>query len=196
MQDSQSVDKDLINGHGLPRGDTRNVLPKNEAKDNESPSLCVLNTQAPLPILQYKRRRPNESGSNRSNGSDESTETGPNPSSSTLTTADTTMTASATRTAVSALLEFSLMEPVETGEPHPRAAPRAFQADDFDSSVPPSCGKLIKDLKKEVHKITVERETLRLEMMSAQAMINILQSKVDYLIKENDDLKRNHSRSD
>ncbi|KAJ0045894.1 hypothetical protein Pint_05950 [Pistacia integerrima] len=188
--DSQSNNKEPINVNELPK-EAQNVLAacKSERRD-ECPSLCVLNTQAALPLLQYKRRRQNDSGSNRSNGSDNSTGTGHDPSSSTTTTAETTMTNAATTTAISALLEFSLMESIEPPKENPPALGTTFGADGFDSSVPPSCVKLIKDLQKQVHKTAVERETLKLEMMSAQAMINILQSRIDYLSKENEDLKR------
>ncbi|KAL5800369.1 hypothetical protein ACOSQ4_033253 [Xanthoceras sorbifolium] len=191
FQTSESKNKDPLNINELPT-EAQNDLPlcKSELRD-DSP-LCVLNTQAPLPLLQYKRRRQNDSGYNQSNASENSTGTGQGPSSSTTTTAETTMnmaTTSATTTAVSALLEFSQMERIETKETT-RVFGATFEADRYDSSVPPSYVKLIDDLKKQVHKVTVERETLKLEMMSAQAMINILQSRVDSLIKDNEDMKR------
>lgn len=156
----------------------------------------MLNTEAPFPLLQYKRRKHNnETGSNRSNGSENSTRTSQDPCSSTTTTAATTSaemmmaTTSATTTAISALLEFSLMEPLEPKE-NPRVPPPALDAASLDSSMSPSCRKFINDLQSEIRKISVERETLKLEMMSAHAMINILQSRVDFLNKENEDLKR------
>ncbi|XP_044462019.1 NAC domain containing protein 50-like [Mangifera indica] len=190
-QVSQPNNKEPINVNELPK-EAQNVLAvcKSERRD-ECLSLCVLNTQAALPLLQYKRRRQNDSGSNGSNGSDNSTGTEhDHPSSSTTTTAETALTNAATTTAISALLEFSLMEAIEPPKENPSALRTTFGADGFDSSVPPSCVKLIKELQKQVHKTAVERETLKLEMMSAQAMINILQSRIDYLSKENEDLKR------
>lgn len=188
-QISESKKKDPLNINELPT-DAQNELAvcKREREDNQS--LCVLNTQAPLPLIQYKRRRQNDSVYNHSNISETSTGTVQDPSSSTTTTAETTMamaTTSATTTAVSALLE--LMEPIEAKE-STRVFGATFQADHYDSSVPPSYVKLINDLKKQVHKVTVERETLKLEMMSAQAMINILQTRIDSLSQENEDLKR------
>lgn len=190
-QTSESKNKDPLNINELPT-DAQNDIPMCKRERDDNPSLCVLNSQAPLPLLQYKRRRQNDSGYNQSNVSENSTGTGQDPSSSTTTTAETTMTmttTSATTTAVSALLEFSLMEPIEPKE-STRVFGATFQADHYDSSVPPSYVKLINDLKKQVHKVTVERETLKLEMMSAQAMINILQSRIDSLVKENEELKR------
>ncbi|KAI9156207.1 hypothetical protein LWI28_002207 [Acer negundo] len=193
----ESITKDPLYINVLPNinelpTDAQNDLPVCKSERDDGPSLCVLNTQAPLPLLQYKRRRQNESGYNQSNASENSAGTGQDPSSSTTTTEETTMTmttASATTTAISALLEFSLMEPMEPKE-NTRVFGTTFQADRYDSSVPPSYVKLINDLKRQVHKVTVERETLKLEMMSAQAMINILQSRIDSLGKENEDLKR------
>ncbi|TXG49417.1 hypothetical protein EZV62_025292 [Acer yangbiense] len=200
LQNLESINKDppyinvLPNINELPT-DAQNDLPVCKSERDDGPSLCVLNTQAPLPLLQYKRRRQNESGYNQSNASENSAGTGQDPSSSTTTTEETTMTmttASATTTAISALLEFSLMEPMEPKE-NTRVFGTTFQADRYDSSVPPSYVKLINDLKRQVHKVTVERETLKLEMMSAQAMINILQSRIDSLGKENEDLKRRNN---
>ncbi|KAJ4720695.1 NAC domain protein [Melia azedarach] len=201
-QDSQSISKEPLNINELPRDVQNDLSMCKRERTEDCPSLCVLNTQAPIPLLQYKRRRQNDSGSNRSNGSENSSGAGQDPSSSTTTTAETTTmmaTNSATTTAISALLEFSLMEsidpPKETRRVLPTPTPTPFGADDFDSSMPPSCAKLIKDLKKQVHKVAVERETLKLEMMSAQAMINILQSRIDYLSKENEELKRRNKEA-
>lgn len=196
-QDSHSINKSPLGITEVP-GDSQNALPVCKTESVEDcPPLCVLNTEAPFPLLQYKRRKHNnETGSNRSNGSENSTRTSQDPCSSTTTTAATTTSAemmmattSATTTAISALLEFSLMEPLEPKE-NPRVPPPALDAASLDSSMSPSCRKFINDLQSEIRKISVERETLKLEMMSAHAMINILQSRVDFLNKENEDLKR------
>ncbi|EEF29762.1 hypothetical protein RCOM_0351490 [Ricinus communis] len=202
-QDNHSIRRDPLNINELPKDSQtvdefrRHDLPvcKTERMDDCPP--CVLNTEASFPLLQYKRRKHNdEMVSNRSNASENSTRTTQDPCSSTTstgattTTTDTTMTtATATTTAVSALLEFSLMESIEPKE-SPRVPTLKFDSFGLDSTVPPSCMKFINDLQSEIHKISVERETLKLEMMSAQAMINILQSRIDFLNKENEDLKR------
>lgn len=193
FQDSQSINKEPLNINELPKDAQNDLLECKRERTDGCPSLCVLNTQAPLPLLQYKRRRQNDSGSNRSNGSDNSSGAGQDPSSSTTTTAETAMmmaTNSATTAAISALLEFSLMESIEPRETScvPTAAP--FEANDFDSQMPPDCAKLIKELKNQVREVVVERETLKLDLMSAQAMINILHSRIDFLTRENEDLKR------
>ncbi|GMJ14243.1 Arabidopsis NAC domain containing protein 51, SUPPRESSOR OF GENE SILENCING 1 [Hibiscus trionum] len=111
--------------------------------------------------------------------------------SSTTTTATTTTSPSSnTTTAVSALLEFSLMEcrePIE--KKPPRVPPPIYENANLDSMVPPGCMKLINELQNEVRKISAERETLKLELMSAQAMVSILRSKIDLLSEENEELK-------
>ncbi|KAL8171015.1 hypothetical protein V2J09_022819 [Rumex salicifolius] len=60
----------------------------------------------------------------------------------------------------------------------------------IDINVPPSYLKLFEDLRNEIYKISIEKESLKIEVMSTRTMINILQSKVDHLTKENEELKR------
>uniref|UniRef100_A0A2N9IRK1 Uncharacterized protein n=1 Tax=Fagus sylvatica TaxID=28930 RepID=A0A2N9IRK1_FAGSY len=162
--------------------------------DYHSP--CMDNPR-PFPLLRYKRRRHNESNSNHSNGLENSTRTSQDHCSSTITTAatplatttTTTTTAPATtRNFLSALVEYSLLESIEPKDSLSVSPP--FDIANLDSSVPPSCLKFIQDLQNEIHRISVERETLKFEMMSSQTMINILQSRIDLLNKENEDLKR------
>ncbi|KAE8670659.1 hypothetical protein F3Y22_tig00112114pilonHSYRG00112 [Hibiscus syriacus] len=175
------------------RADYRIPLPPCKVEGaNDCPPVCVLNREAPLSLLQYKRRRNNDSAPNDTNASENSTRSTQDRCSSTTTTAATvTMSpSSATTTAISALLEFSLMESLEPRQNRPRVPSPVFDTANLDSVVPPGCMKLINELQNEIHKISVERETLKLEMMSAQAMINILQSRIDYLGKENEGLKR------
>ncbi|GMI86955.1 Arabidopsis NAC domain containing protein 51, SUPPRESSOR OF GENE SILENCING 1 [Hibiscus trionum] len=200
-QGTQYADGDALPDDEVPREspnertDDRITLPpcKIERAD-DCPPVCVLNREASLPLLQYKRRRHNDSAPNHTNASENLTRTTQDRCSSTTTTAATvTMSpSSATTTAISALLEFSLMEPLEPKQNRPSVPPPIFDTANLDSVVPPGCMKLINELQNEIHEISVERETLKLEMMSAQAMINILQSKIDYLGKENEDLKRSN----
>ncbi|ESQ49015.1 hypothetical protein EUTSA_v10020745mg [Eutrema salsugineum] len=168
--------------------------PKREHADEEDrpPPLCVLNKEAPLPLLQYKRRRQNESNNNSSMTTLEHC-------SSTTTTVDNTPTlvsssaAAATNTAISALLEFSLMGISDKKEnpqqpllrPHKEASPPTPLA---------SPEEKLNDLQKEIHQMSVERETFKLEMMSAEAMISILQSRIDALRQENDELRKNNAK--
>ncbi|GJV93584.1 hypothetical protein Tco_1541397 [Tanacetum coccineum] len=50
--------------------------------------------------------------------------------------------------------------------------------------------KFINNLENEVMNVSMEKEQLKIELMRAQAMINILQSRVDKLTKENNWLRR------
>ncbi|XP_022748486.1 protein NTM1-like 9 [Durio zibethinus] len=197
-QDIQNADEDAPPNDEVP-GESPNertyplLLPCKIERSDDCPPLCVLNREAPLPLLQYKRRRPNDLGFNLANVSENSTRTTQDHCSSTTTTAATTTTSpsSATTTAISALLEFSLMESIEPKE-KPHVPMPTYGTANLDSAVPPNCMKLINELQNEIHKISVERDTLKLEMMSAQAMINILQSRIDFLSKENEDLKKSN----
>jgi hypothetical protein len=146
-----------------------------------------------LPLLKYKRRRQNEFNSEYSNASENSSRTTQDRCSSTTTTAATTTmpirTIPTTKNFLSALVEYSLLESFEPKGSAP-VPPPDLDAANLNSSVPPSYLKFIQDLQNEIHKISLERETLKFEMTSAQAMINILQSRIDLLNKENEDLKR------
>ncbi|CAH8389477.1 unnamed protein product [Eruca vesicaria subsp. sativa] len=176
----ESVIKPQENNNTNHCGEVEEALKREQAEEESErppppPPVCVLNKEAPLPLLQYKRRRQNESS-----------RTTQDHCSSTTTTVDNTPTlvssaATATNTAISALLEFSLMgisDKKENKKPSP-ATPL------------PSSDEKLNDLKKEVHQMSVERETFKLEMMSAEAMISILQSRIDALRQENDELKKN-----
>ncbi|GKU91641.1 hypothetical protein SLEP1_g5486 [Rubroshorea leprosula] len=195
LQDINSVDNDPPNiderSDDCPR-ESRTMLPAckiERSNDCPQPPLCVLNKEAPLPLLQYKRRRHNDSGANRANGFEHSTRTTQDHCSSTMTAA-ATETSSATTVAISALLEFSLMESIEPKQ-NLHFPPPTYDAANLGSPVPPSCMNLINQLQNEIHKISVERETMKLEMLSAQAMINILQSRIEFFSRENEELKRN-----
>ncbi|KAL0719630.1 hypothetical protein Bca4012_068954 [Brassica carinata] len=204
-QDIQSASKDVININEPPRETTpmdielnhhenavkpqenkhydeeEEALKREQAEEDERPSpLCILNKEAPLPLLQYKRRRQNEPNNNNSSKATQ------DHCSSTTTTVDNTPTlvsstaAVATNTAISALLEFSLMGISDKNENPPQP---------LTPLAPPEAKLNV--LQKEVHQMSVERETFKLEMMSAEAMISILQSRIDALRQENDELKKN-----
>ncbi|CAB4299464.1 unnamed protein product [Prunus armeniaca] len=214
-QDTQPISNALVTDAELPT-ENENDLPlcKTERMD-DYPMTCVINREERLddypspgpddaqPLLslfnrhpgqlrQYKRRRHNDSNSNHSNASDISSGMTHDPCSSTTTTASTeaSMTTT-TRNFLSALVEYQLLESLEPKDTTPPPPPE-FSAALLHSSVPPSCLKYVETLQNEIHKISIERETLKFEMMSAQAMINILQARIDLLNKENEDLKRNN----
>jgi hypothetical protein len=192
MDNSRSNIEQMQDLNKEPLIETREFLPlcKREITNEDlNNPVCVLNTQEPFPLLQYKRRKQTDSGpSHSNNSSDNSVRTTTQDLGSSTTTETVNLKASeATTTAISALLEFSLMEPLDHKERPPPQRPMTH----LDSAIPPSIVKLITDLQKEVHKVSVERETLKLEMMSAHAMINILQTRIDVVSTENEHLKRN-----
>ncbi|CAA0381953.1 unnamed protein product [Arabidopsis thaliana] len=168
------------------------TLKREQMEEEERPPrpVCVLNKEAPLPLLQYKRRRQSESNNNSSRNTQDHC-------SSTTTTVDNTTTlisssAAATNTAISALLEFSLMgisdkkeKPQQPLRPHKEPLPPQTPLASPEEKV--------NDLQKEIHQMSVERETFKLEMMSAEAMISILQSRIDALRQENEELKKNNA---
>lgn len=89
----------------------------------------------------------------------------------------------------SALMEFPLLQSLEASKSQPTGQP-SFHASTLEKSVPPGYLKFINNLESEFLDISMQRETMKIEVMRAQAMINILQSQIDVLTKENVDLRR------
>ncbi|KAK8985170.1 hypothetical protein V6N11_012009 [Hibiscus sabdariffa] len=170
--------------------DCTSLTPCKIERPDKGPSLCLVNREAPLPLIHYKRRRQNDSGPNHANVSENTSRTIQDHCSSTTTAVTTTASPSPDTTkAVYTLLEFSLMESRESREKKPHCVPPpVYETANLDSMVPPGCMKLINELENEVLKISAERDTLKLELMSAQAMVSILQSKIDFLSEENEEL--------
>lgn len=139
---------------------------------------CVLNSRPELeifPMFQDKRSKQSEPNTNTNtngsngNGSEDST-TSQDPGTS------------------SAILP--LLQSFEAKESQPSASQPSFDAATLEKSIPPGYLKFINNLENEILNVSMERETMKIEVMRAQAMINILQSQVDALTKENHDLKR------
>ncbi|KAL1532114.1 NAC domain containing protein 52-like [Salvia divinorum] len=129
-----------------------------------------------LSLAQSKRGKPDEDpNSSNANGSEDSTTTSQDPCTTLMTTNYT-----------SGLLEFPLLEPKEN---QPVSA-LAFDSSNLEKSVPPGYLKFISNLENEILNVSMERETLKIEVMRAQAMINILQSQLELVTKENEDLRR------
>lgn len=131
----------------------------------------------PLSLGQAKRSKHEDPNSSHANGSEDSTTTSQDPTLMTTTNFS------------SALLEFPLLESVEPKESQP-SNPQTFDSSNLEKSVPPGYLKFISNLENEILNVSMERETLKIEVMRAQAMINILQSRIDLLNKENEDLRR------
>lgn len=132
----------------------------------------------PLSLGQTKRAKQDDPNSSHANGSEDSTTTSQDPATMIMTTNFS-----------SSLLEFPLLESVEHKESQP-ANTATFDSSNLEKSVPPGYLKFISNLENEILNVSMERETLKIEVMRAQAMINILQSRIDLLNKENEDLRR------
>ncbi|XP_051120067.1 NAC domain containing protein 50-like [Andrographis paniculata] len=89
-----------------------------------------------------------------------------------------------------ALLEFPLSEPLDSKETQPATNTVSFDSSNLEKSVPPGYLKFIGNLESEILNVSMERETLKIEVMRAQAMINILQSRIDELTKERDEFRK------
>ncbi|XP_076949425.1 NAC domain containing protein 50-like [Bidens hawaiensis] len=90
----------------------------------------------------------------------------------------------------SALVKVPLLEPIAAKEAHHlTTAPPSFDASTLEKSLPPRCLKYISDLETVIRNVLTEKESLKLEVMRAEAMINVLHTRVDHLTKENNELK-------
>jgi len=116
-------------------------------------------------LFHNKRSKPSDPNSSNANGSEDSTTTSQDPR--------------------RALLEFPLLESIEAKECHPPTTLPSFDAATLEKSVPPGYLKFISNLENEILNVSMEKETLKIEVMRAQAMIDILQSRIEDLTKEN-----------
>ncbi|XP_071707488.1 NAC domain containing protein 50-like [Rutidosis leptorrhynchoides] len=90
----------------------------------------------------------------------------------------------------SALMEFTLLQSVDPNKSQLSASQPSFDAATLEKSVPPGYLKFISNLENEILNVSMERETMKIEVMRAQAMINILQSRIEVLTEEKDGFKR------
>ncbi|XP_076921369.1 NAC domain containing protein 50-like [Bidens hawaiensis] len=119
-----------------------------------------------------------------------SKETDPNSSNANGSEDSTTSENPITTNMSSALVEFPLLEPVSAKESQPLITSPSFDASTLEKSVPPGYLKFISNLENEILNVSMDKETLKIEVMRAQAMISILQSRADCLTKENDELRK------
>lgn len=135
----------------------------------------------PLSLSQQaKRPKQDDPSSSHANGSQDSTTIQDDP--------PTTTNYSPT------LLEFPLLDsigpPKETHLTTTTTSMATFDSSTLEKLVPPGYLKFISNLENEILNVSMERETLKIEVMRAQAMINILQSRIEVLSKENEDIRR------
>lgn len=132
----------------------------------------------PLSLAQSKRSKHDDPSSSHANGSEDSTTSQQDPPTTMMTTNYSPP-----------LLTFPLLESLEPKEAQPSNSLN-FDSSNLEKSVPPGYLKFISNLENEILNVSMERETAKIEVMRAQAMINILQSRIDLLNKENEDLRR------
>lgn len=131
----------------------------------------------PLSLTQSKKCKKSDApSSSHANGSEDSTTTSHGPL--TLTMMTTNDDSQPTP------LELPFLE---TRKPTINAT---FDASMLEKSVPPGYLKFINNLEKEILNVSMERESMKIEVMRAQAMIDNLHLRIDLLIKENEVLRR------
>ncbi|GAA0187201.1 hypothetical protein LIER_34489 [Lithospermum erythrorhizon] len=161
-----------------------NMIPLRCEKPTESHNFAIIckrersEEPEPLSLSQHKRSKHEDPSSSNANGSEDSITTGQDPPQKMMTKKHSP-----------SLLEFPLLAPSEPRETQP-ASQLTFDSSNLEKAVPPGYLKFISNLENEILNVSMERETLKIEVMRAQAMINILQSRIDILGKENGDLKR------
>ncbi|KAL9258454.1 NAC domain containing protein 52-like protein [Drosera capensis] len=154
------------------------ILPPCKMETREDSHTVAYNGDPePFPVMPSKHLR-HELDSSQSNASEISTNGTHNGASS----SSTTWNASSS----SPRLDLCLMSSVE-----PEEKPLSLHqpTNNIDNNVPPSCLKLLEELRDEIYRLSIVKEALRIEAMSARTMINVLQSKIEHLSKENEDLK-------
>ncbi|XP_052185479.1 NAC domain containing protein 50-like isoform X3 [Diospyros lotus] len=154
-------------------------------RSEDYPLPCTSDQKPSLFVQDKRSKHDNDPKSSHANGSEDSTTMQELPISTTTTTTTTTTTANFS----SALLEFPLLESIEAKGNNANKI-LTFDAANLEKSVPPGYLKFISDLENEILNVSMERETLKIEVMRAQAMINILQSRIDLLNQENEDLRK------
>lgn len=132
----------------------------------------------PLSLAQSKRSKHDDPSSSHANGSEDSTTSQQDPPTLMMTTSYSP-----------ALLTFPVLEPPEPKESQP-SNPLTFDSSNLEKSVPPGYLRFISNLENQILNVSMEKETARIEVMRAQAMINVLQSRIDLLNKENEDLRK------
>ncbi|KAL7585983.1 hypothetical protein Lser_V15G44430 [Lactuca serriola] len=177
---NHDADADVDAAHFVPEDETcveRNEIVENNPKtipfvckrerSQDSPSNSEPKLET-FSLFHNKRLKPSDPNSNNANGSEDSTTTSQDP-----------------RTTTTTLVEFPLLK-----ETHHPTTPKSFDASTLEKSVPPGYLKFISNLENEILNVSMEKETLKIEVMRAQAMINILQSRIDDLSKENNELRK------
>ncbi|XP_047943523.1 NAC domain containing protein 50-like [Salvia hispanica] len=132
----------------------------------------------PLSLDNGKRPKRDDPNCSIANGSEESTTTSQCRSSTMMMTITNLPP-----------VEIPLLETLGAKDNLQGSTP-TFNSAELEKSVPPGYLKFISNLENEIIDISMDRERLKIEVMRAQAMINVLQSRVEALTKENAELER------
>jgi len=178
-QDVPSIDKAPVCVTEIPYISENIPFVCKRERFDDCPLQATSDTE-PLSLVHNKRSKSDDPNSSHANGSQDSTTTH-DLRISTMTTTSTNFS--------SAFLEFPLLDPIEPKETQTTKL-HFFDASNLEKSVPPGYLKFISNLENEILNVCMERETLKIEVMRAQAMINVLQSRIDLLDKENSELRR------
>ncbi|KAL7215216.1 hypothetical protein ACSBR1_027391 [Camellia fascicularis] len=155
-QDTHSINAPLRLAE-LPNASQNVSLVCKRERSDDCPFPCMDNSE-PVSLVQNKMSKHNDPNSSHANGSEDSTTTTQDLFVPTTTATTTTTNCS------SALLEFPLFESIEPKENHPNNT-LTFDAANLEKSVPPGYLKFISNLETEILNVSMERETLKIEVM-------------------------------
>nr|AAM34771.1 nam-like protein 8 [Petunia x hybrida] len=181
--DVANGDEARVEGNDLDQ-DARQKTPRhceNLIEPQNLPLVCKRESSEDhefLSLSQSKRPKHDDPSSSRANGSEDSTISSHEPPTMMMMTNSSPT-----------LLGFPLLESTEPKESQP-SNPPAFDSANLGKSVPPGYLKFISNLEHEILNVSMEKETLKLEVMRAQAMMNVPQSRIDLLNRENEDMRR------
>ncbi|KAK6929144.1 NAC domain [Dillenia turbinata] len=82
-----------------------------------------------------------------------------------------------------------LLESIDADET-PLVVPPRYETGNAKLTVPPGYEEFFHKLQSELRYVYIERETLKMELSNARAVVGILKSRIDLLDKENEDLRR------
>ncbi|KAI4302310.1 hypothetical protein MLD38_038071 [Melastoma candidum] len=146
----------------------------------DRPTECPPVREMPA-ILRYKRKRDIDLNSVYSTVTETSQKKINDPCSSTATTAASPAPNSSIP--LSTLVEYSLLDSLENKD-------RVRNMADKTPAMSPESLEYINSLQEAIYKVSIERETLRLEMLSIRSKAHVLQEQLEHLRNENEELKR------
>ncbi|GAA0163865.1 hypothetical protein LIER_19636 [Lithospermum erythrorhizon] len=180
------VEEEMITGDGMPvkaKNFEQGINPmtnKVNAKCHNFAIICKRGKSVaelePFSASQLKRSKPDDPSSSNANGFGDST------------TINDDFHHKTTKNVYPTLMGFPLFDTLEPKRTRLVDRP-TLDSSNLDKSVPPGYLKFISNLEDEIINVSRERETLKLELLRANTIINTLQSRIVFLGMENEDLK-------